>query len=70
MGDDQDRIWQELLERVRPTTALLLRRLRKQVGAVSWEEMMRHEQACFAFHEAEEQELALVRQEINQFLSS
>ncbi len=56
--------WEAVLEAVRPTTATLLKRLRKHVGVKTLDETLADPQASYAIHEREEIEISMVRQEV------
>lgn len=56
--------WEAVLEAVRPTTATLLKRLRKRLETKTVDETLNHPEASYAIHEREEIELSMVRQEI------
>lgn len=56
--------WGRLLEVVRPTTALLLTRLRQRVGGQTLNQLLASAEARSALHEEERQEIDLVRREL------
>lgn len=60
--------WEQVIGFARPTTALLLKRLRKQSDARDLDGMLEHPSAAFAIHEEEEAELELLRNEIRKVL--
>lgn len=55
--------WDAIVKAVRPTTALLLKRLRKNAGTKTLDETLNSSDAPMAIHESEETEIALVREE-------
>lgn len=56
--------WEALTKHARPTTALLLKRLHKQLGSITIDTLFASPQAATALHEAEEIELRLLRPEV------
>lgn len=56
--------WEALIKAARPATALLLKRLQKQVGIITIDELLKAPEAATALHEAEEIELRLLRPEV------
>ncbi|MFA6429813.1 MAG: hypothetical protein WCV84_04940 [Patescibacteria group bacterium] len=60
-----DREWEELFRYARPTTVLLLTRLLKQPGVVTYDDALATDRAVYALHDAEEQELELLRPEVH-----
>jgi predicted HTH domain antitoxin len=57
--------WDAVMKAVRPTTALLLKRLRKNVGMKTLDETLDSSDAPMAIHESEETEIDLVREEVH-----
>ncbi len=56
--------WEELLATVRPSTALLLKRLRKNPGIVTVDQALNHSDSAFAIHDEQEVELQMVRPQV------
>ena len=56
--------WEELLATVRPSTALLLKRLRKNPGIVTVDQALHHSDSAFAIHDEQEMELLMVRSQV------
>ncbi len=57
--------WRRMLALVRPTTALLLKRLRKNTNAKTLDEALASSDAAYAIHEREEEEIAHLRPEVH-----
>lgn len=56
--------WDAVVKAVRPTTALLLKRLRKNADAKTLDETLKSSDAPMAIHQSEEMEISLVREEV------
>jgi len=60
--------WEQVFAHARPTTVLLLQRLRKQTDVPHLEGVLESSSAGFAIHENEAEELSLLRAEISKAL--
>lgn len=56
--------WSAMLDAVRPTTALLLKRLRKNTKAKTLDDALASSDAAYAIHEREEEEIVHLRPEV------
>lgn len=63
-GEGVEDEWNAMLELVRPTTALLLKRLRKNMGTKTLDETLASSDAAYAIHEREEEEITHLRPEV------
>jgi hypothetical protein len=56
--------WKEVIAAARPTTALLLKRLKEGIGSKTMDEALKSSDAAMAIHDEEEIELAALRPEV------
>jgi chromosome segregation ATPase len=63
-GAGAEKEWEAVLDAVRPTTALLLKRLWKNSGLRTLDEALASSDAPLAIHDSEEMEIKLVRPEV------
>lgn len=63
-GAGAEKEWEAVLEAVRPTTSLLLKRLWKNSGCRTLDEALASSDAPLAIHDEEEMEIKLVRPEV------
>jgi hypothetical protein len=64
--EDPEEEWRRVTATIRPSTAHLLNRLRKGTGAKTLDEVLKHDEASVALRDAEQQEVAEVRNHVRQ----